>query len=106
MTTNNDSTANPSYYAIITADVRYDKRLSANEKLMYGEITCLTQSTGECWAGNKYFADLYDVSKETISRWVSKLKKHGYIDVKAIRNKDKTIDKRIITLLTKRSIPL
>ena len=27
---------NPSYFAIIPADVRYDKRLKANEKLMYG----------------------------------------------------------------------
>ena len=39
----------PSYYAVIPADVRYDKRLKANEKLMYGEITCLSQKEGYCY---------------------------------------------------------
>jgi len=72
---------------------------------MYGEITCLTQSTGECFASNNYFAKLYEVSKETISRWISNLKKQGYIDIKITYKKNsKTIDKRIITLLTKKSI--
>lgn len=96
----------PNYYAIIPANVRYDKSLKANEKLLYGEITCLTQSTGECFASNEYFANLYDTTKETVSRWISNLKKYDYIDVVITYKKDsKTIDKRIITLLTKKSIP-
>ncbi len=73
-----DST--PNYYAIIPADVRYDSLLSANAKLLYGEITALCNSTGSCWAENEYFARLYDVSISTISRWVSSLKKQGYIE--------------------------
>ena len=52
----------PSYYAIIPANVRYDSRLSANEKLMFGEITCLCNKHGVCWAKNSYFAELYEVS--------------------------------------------
>ena len=40
---------NVCYYAIIPANVRYDNSLKANEKLMYGEITCLSQSSGECF---------------------------------------------------------
>lgn len=35
---------------------------------------------GFCWAGNEYFADLYGVNKETISRWVSDLIKFGYLN--------------------------
>ena len=31
------------YYAVIPAPVRYSKKLKANEKLMYGEITALTR---------------------------------------------------------------
>lgn len=68
-----------SYYAIIPANIRYDTRLMPNAKLLYGEITALCNEKGYCWASNDYFADLYNVKKETISRWVSDLEKFGYI---------------------------
>lgn len=89
----------PNYYAIIPANVRYDNELTANSKLLYGEITSLCNNEGICWAGNEYFAKLYNVSKETISRWVSQLNKKKYINVKMFYKKDsKEIDKRIITI--------
>ena len=89
----------PSYYAIITADVRYDKRLSASEKLLFGEITCLTHSTGECWANNAYFADLYERRKETISVWIRNLVKYGYISSRLVyKDGTKQVEKRVITL--------
>ncbi len=69
----------PSYYAIIPANVRYDKNLSANAKLLYGEITALCNDKGFCWASNKYFANLYGVSLRSISRWISILTEKGYI---------------------------
>ena len=90
---------NPNYYAIIPANVRYDKKLMANAKLLYGEITALCNDKGICWARNEYFADLYGVSKETISRWISHLSKLGYIKIKIFYKKDsKEIDKRIISI--------
>lgn len=70
----------PSYYAVIPANVRYDKKLSPNEKLLYGEITTLCNKTGKCFASNRYFAELYEVEKETVSRWISHLEKQGYIN--------------------------
>lgn len=79
---------NPSYYAIIPANVRYDKRLKANEKLLYGEITSLAQKNGICWATNEYFAELYDVRKEQISRWISNLVKFNYIKLKLMYKDD------------------
>lgn len=74
-------TMKPNYYAIIPANVRYDTKLSPNEKLFYGEITALTNKEGYCWANNAYFAKLYDVEKRTIRRWLDKLKKLKYIAV-------------------------
>jgi hypothetical protein len=71
----------PSYYAVIPSEVRYDNRLRPSEKLLYGEITCLCNKTGRCWAENQYFANLYDVNKKTVSSWVSNLQKLGYIGV-------------------------
>lgn len=97
-----DKHEKPSYYSIMTADVRYDKRLKANEKILYSEITALTQANGICWASNEYFANLYDVDKATVSRWVNHLKKLGYIDVKLIyKENSKEIEKRIIAIKTK-----
>ena len=42
----------PSYYSIIPADVRYDNRLNANEKLLFSEISALTNVCGYCYAKN------------------------------------------------------
>jgi len=71
----------PNYYAIIPAFIRYDKNLCANAKLLYAEITALTNSKGYCYATNRYFAELYSVSNETVSRWISKLAKCKYIEI-------------------------
>lgn len=88
---------NRSYYAIIPANVRYDKELKPNAKLLYGEITALANEKGYCWATNGYFAELYGVSPETISRWVSQLNKKGYVKVEVIRNEyNKQIEERRI----------
>lgn len=70
---------NKSYYAVIPANVRYDKRLTANAKLLYGEITALCNEKGFCWASNDYFASLYNVNKVTVSRWISDLIRCGYV---------------------------
>ena len=89
----------PNYYAIIPATVRYSKELSAQEKLIYGEITALSNLKGYCWATNNYFARIYDLSKETVSRQISSLAKHGFITVELIYAKDsKQIQERRIYL--------
>lgn len=79
----------PSYFSILTADVRYDERLKANEKIMYSEITALSNKYGYCSASNNYFAKLYKVHKDTISDWINNLKKYGYINV-VLERKDGT----------------
>ena len=68
-----------SYFAVIPANVRYDDDLSANAKLLYGEITALCNEKGYCWASNDYFSRLYGKSKYTVSRWISSLIQKGYI---------------------------
>lgn len=86
------------YYAIIPADVRYDKRLKPLARLLYGEITALCNEKGYCWASNSYFAELYEVSDITISRYISELKEYGYI--KCIYDKtQENIDKRKIYII-------
>lgn len=96
---------NPNYYAIIPADVRYDTELSANEKLLYSEISALTNKVGYCYATNTYFADLYNVDKRTIQRWIENLAHKGYIIVDVERDEKNAVVKRIIHLVTKLSPP-
>ena len=89
-----------SYYAIIPANVRYDKDLPANAKLLYGEITALCNEKGYCWATNDYFANLYGVSKTSISKWVSALVKKGYISNDLIyKEGTKQIDERYLRIV-------
>lgn len=85
----------PSYYSILTADVRYDKRLKPNEKLLFSEITALSNKRGYCNASNNYFAQLYDVTTVTASNWVNHLKDRGYIDVEMIYDGKQIKERRI-----------
>lgn len=98
-------TEKPSYYAIIPSIVRYDERLSASEKLMYGELTCLTNKLGYCYASNSYFAKLYGKDASTISRWVKNLEDCGYITIDYERE-GKQIIRRIIKMVHLPSVVL
>lgn len=86
----------PNYYSILTADVRYDKELKANEKLLFSEITALANKYGYCTASNGYLADLYGVKKTTISHWLIHLKEKNYISIEIERNDKKEIVSRKI----------
>lgn len=98
-------TDQPSYYSIITANVRYDNRLTDSEKLLFAEITSLSNKYGYCTASNGYFAKLYEVVKETISRRISKLTKFGYLHIEIIREGNE-IKQRKMYPLTQSSVPI
>lgn len=74
----------PSYYAVIPADVRY-ANIPANAKLLYGEISALCNEKGYCWASNKYFAERYNVSTTSISMWIKCLVDNGFIKSQVVR---------------------
>lgn len=86
----------PSYYAIIPAFIRYDNRLLPSEKLLYGEITALSNKCGYCFATNGYFANLYSVSNRSITNWVAKLEKCNYIRTEILRNDNMEVIERKI----------
>ncbi|MBX5322547.1 DnaD domain protein [Staphylococcus caprae] len=95
----------PSYYSIITANVRYDNRLTDSEKLLFAEITSLSNKYGYCTASNNYFATLYQVVKETISRRISKLQSLGYLKVELVKQGNE-VKQRKIYPMTQSSIPI
>lgn len=71
----------PNYFAVIPATVRYAD-VTANAKLLYAEITALSNKTGTCWASNKYFADLYGVNVDAVSKWIKQLVDAGFVSTK------------------------
>jgi hypothetical protein len=89
----------PNYYAVISAEVRYAD-ITPNAKLLYAEITAFCNMNGECFASNRYFANLYGKSKTTISNWIRELKTNNFIEVSYTYKKGtKEIDKRYIKIL-------
>lgn len=69
------------YYAIMPANVRYDKMLSLNSKMLYLEISSLCNKEGYCWATNEYFSELFETSDRTIQRWLKELIDREYVTI-------------------------
>lgn len=90
----------PSYYSILTANVRYDNDLKANEKLLFSEITALSNKNGYCHANNNYFSTLYSVSKTSISNWINHLKERGYLKVEMIKDGKEIKERRLFPIST------
>ena len=95
---------NPSYYANIPAHVRYAK-IKPHAKLLYGEITALSNKEGYCFATNKYFADLYNVTKNTVSLWIKELEENNFI-TNTIIKKDNQIVQRRLALIVFEGTPI
>lgn len=89
----------PNFWSVMPASVRYDSRLRPNAKILYSEITALSNKSGFCTATNEYFSELYSLSKTTVSQLISELAKYGYIRVDIIRNDNKAIEERRIFVL-------
>lgn len=74
-------TAKPSYWAVLPAALRYDPAIPAAAKLLYAEISALTEAKGYCYASNEYFLRLYDMAERTLQRHLKALQDGGYIRI-------------------------
>ena len=81
--------AEPNYYAVIPATVRYDKELMDKAKLVYAEISALSNRHGYCFASNQYFAELYGISVRQIITIIGNLEEKGYIKIERKGNRRK-----------------
>lgn len=75
----------PNYYAIVPANVRYDKNLSYLEKILYAELTALSNRMGYCFASNEYFCTNFGNSVRTIQRAIAHLEEMAYIAVRFVK---------------------
>lgn len=71
----------PSYWAVLPAQVRYDPALPASAKILYAEISSLTDQRGYCYATNDYFMRLFGMAERTLQGLLRALRDHGYIQI-------------------------
>ena len=99
----------PNYYGILPAIVRYSKELTDFQKIMFSEITALSNKYGYCDAGNEYFAKLYGKEAETISRAISGIAKAGFVVVQISKeegNKRRIYPADQVKAMTQKSIAI
>ena len=70
------------YYIIIPASIRSAKDISPTQKLILGEIITLSKNSGTCWASNRYFAEVYDISRRSVITHIQELESKGYVKIR------------------------
>ncbi len=78
----------PGYYAVIPSAVRYCDKIPASAKLLYGELSALSNACGYCWASDQYFADLYDTTLRTVRNLLGALQDAHFIIIQEEKNVD------------------
>lgn len=76
------------FFAVIPADVRYDECIPPNAKLLYAEISALSNAQGCCTAGDDWFYKNYGFSDRTVRRLLAALEEAGYIRTDTVRDTD------------------
>ena len=61
------------------SELKKDKRIKPQAKLIYIEIAWLCQKESFCWASNAYFTQEYDLPDKMASRYINELATYGYI---------------------------
>ncbi len=88
------------YYMVIPANV-WESNLNPKAILCYGHITVLANKGGFCYANNKYFEKVLDVSTTTVGRYLNQLEDLGFIKrVLIYKEGSKEIEQRKIYLNT------
>lgn len=95
--------SSPNYYAILPASVRYNSDLTYLERVLYAEISALSNVKGYCYASNGYFATNFKNSERTISRSINRLKSLGLISIQTEINSGREIRKIFLCELSQKT---
>ena len=69
---------------VIESSIVKSNSINSTDKLVYGIIKALTNNLGYCYASNDYISKKINLSKRTVSKAISNLKKANYIRVETI----------------------
>lgn len=87
-----------SYYGNLPAPVRYSRKLSPMAKLLYVEISALTNAHGYCFASNDYLANILDMHKKSVGKLISDLSDLGFVRCEYICRDKQVVQRRIYTV--------
>lgn len=82
----------PGYYAILPPKIRYNRKLSANAKLLWAELSAIQSHNNEVFASNEYLGHLLGLSDRQIRNLLKELKDEKLIGIQQKRTS------RIITI--------
>ena len=69
---------------VIESSIVKSNSINLTDKLVYGIIKALTNNLGYCYASNDYISKKINLSKRTVSKSISNLRKANYIRVETI----------------------
>ena len=91
----------------VPAEILLDSKLTDKEKLILSIICNLSQNNNYCYASNRYFSNLLNVTIGRISKWITSLKSKNYIDIEIVyKEGTKEIKNRIIKIIKAELIPI
>lgn len=93
-----------SFYAVIPWRILTHKLLPPMAKLIYGEISSLSNQDGRSTASNAHYASLFNISTHSVTRFTGILRRQGFIDIQIepVTNKRTIILKGVWTDLSRR----
>lgn len=72
-------------FVVIPSNIFFNsKDFTANDRLIYGYVSALSNSMGYCYALNGYIGDALGLKKDTVSKSINKFIKKGYMRSKLI----------------------
>lgn len=77
-------------YAVIPASVLFDQSIEPAAARLYGVVSLYTRRSGACWASNAHLARLFDVTEDTVKRWIQSLVKAQHLRSVVTRDTDGT----------------
>jgi len=82
----NDGRNESPLFAVIPVSILENDKLSANAKLLYGEIMALSKRNGKCYATNAHLGRMLSLSERSIPQLLKELSGIGLIMVDIKRN--------------------
>ena len=70
------------FITLLPAQIRYNRDLKPNEKVLYSELLIKAYPLGYCEVNNMELATSFHVTRQSISGWLSDLVRAGYIEIK------------------------